>query len=423
VVHLGGHHLTAASALFEYVDASRTMAMPGAIVIAGRSTVFWRCRDRFGTGWPALPWGHLGTGPRPPSLQSLEEAGVDMAKLELMIDELFHFDSMSPPMALAGGQMRGAVEAAFASMVMYYNDRVGSGEMNIVVVAMLDACSRAYGSADSAGTLADWSKKIAYQFNQDNLHLTSKEADTGTNRIVEAVQQLGRSLGEVHSKLAAVLEAVTVISQLRTLVDELQAVARARTPAMSVSPSVAVRSPSPCTMLLPSVRGNMSVPSTPTRTITDVHAETFYCDCMSNQGQVPSNVTQKQHKSKAMMMLQYFNAMATKDERNEMLPDSVGSVRTPERRSEWRGRQREIAKLISNLLKGWLSDMFQGHSITSRSLKAETPLLVGGIDDRVRELKDKAEVPKMKPDQLELKFAEWRSRNEQRFAPSKKRKH
>mmetsp|Transcript_13334 Transcript_13334/g.33290 ORF Transcript_13334/g.33290 Transcript_13334/m.33290 type:complete len:122 (-) Transcript_13334:711-1076(-) len=51
VVHVTGHELKTTSALYEYVDANRAIAIPGARVLAG---------------WPALPWGHLGDGPLPP---------------------------------------------------------------------------------------------------------------------------------------------------------------------------------------------------------------------------------------------------------------------------------------------------------------------------------------------------------------------
>ena len=52
VVHVTGHDLKSTSALYEYVDADRALALPGALVLAG---------------WQALPWGHHGDGPSPPS--------------------------------------------------------------------------------------------------------------------------------------------------------------------------------------------------------------------------------------------------------------------------------------------------------------------------------------------------------------------
>ena len=102
--HTTGHELKNASALYEYVDASLALCMPGAIVLAG---------------WPPLPWGQLGHGPEPPSIFALEEIGVSREKLEYTIDILFNLDSASPPMLMKGGSLRPAVYAAFASIVMY----------------------------------------------------------------------------------------------------------------------------------------------------------------------------------------------------------------------------------------------------------------------------------------------------------------
>lgn len=51
VVHVTGHELkNSASALWEYIDAQLALCMPGALVLAG---------------WPAVPWGHNGSGPSP----------------------------------------------------------------------------------------------------------------------------------------------------------------------------------------------------------------------------------------------------------------------------------------------------------------------------------------------------------------------
>mmetsp|Transcript_11864 Transcript_11864/g.25028 ORF Transcript_11864/g.25028 Transcript_11864/m.25028 type:complete len:152 (-) Transcript_11864:739-1194(-) len=85
VVHVTGHELKTTSALYEYVDANRAIAIPGARVLAG---------------WPALPWGHLGDGPLPPSLKPLHEASIPESNLEDAIDNVFYLDSASPPMLL-----------------------------------------------------------------------------------------------------------------------------------------------------------------------------------------------------------------------------------------------------------------------------------------------------------------------------------
>ena len=54
-VHGSGHEFKGSSALYNYIDADRAIAVVPALVLAG---------------WPPLPWGHHGEaeGPKVPSL-------------------------------------------------------------------------------------------------------------------------------------------------------------------------------------------------------------------------------------------------------------------------------------------------------------------------------------------------------------------
>eukprot|EP00966_Prymnesium_polylepis_P267948 6189938-Prymnesium_polylepis.3 len=124
ISHLSGHATAGGSALQEYIDPSRALAIPGAQVLAGH---------------PALPWAQLGEGPRPPTLEALEELGVDVEELEGTMDTLFHLDSAAPPMLLRGGKLRPMIHTAFASMLMYHQERLDSGEMREVVVMLRGA--------------------------------------------------------------------------------------------------------------------------------------------------------------------------------------------------------------------------------------------------------------------------------------------
>ena len=86
VVHTTGHELKSKEgSLYEYVDASTPLCIPGAIVLAG---------------WPSLPWGTLGMGPHPPALEYLFMVKSETCKadqIDTVIDKLFHLDSSSPP--------------------------------------------------------------------------------------------------------------------------------------------------------------------------------------------------------------------------------------------------------------------------------------------------------------------------------------
>ena len=127
--------------LYNYIDANRTIALAGGLTMAG---------------WPPHPWGQLGEGPRPASLAALVDIGIDMGRLDLLIDSIFNLDSCSPPMLLQGGSNRpmvsvlsnhdpdpdpipdlsldpkpdpNQVEAALASMLMYHSERKRTGEV------------------------------------------------------------------------------------------------------------------------------------------------------------------------------------------------------------------------------------------------------------------------------------------------------
>ena len=45
------------------------------------------------------------------------------------MDTIFHLDSAAPPMLLRGGKLRPVIHTAFASMLMYHQERLDSGEM------------------------------------------------------------------------------------------------------------------------------------------------------------------------------------------------------------------------------------------------------------------------------------------------------
>ena len=79
-------------------------------------------------GWPAFPWGQLGTGPVPPTLDVLKDLSVDRAKVEALVDTLFHLDSASPPMLRQGQRLRIIVHTSLASMIMYMSEREEAGE-------------------------------------------------------------------------------------------------------------------------------------------------------------------------------------------------------------------------------------------------------------------------------------------------------
>ena len=114
-----GHQLTSVSALYEYLGANLVVTMPAAVALAG---------------WTPFPWGQIGKGPSRPTLQSLESLGVRPTDLEGIIDVTFNLHAGSPPMYLQEGALRPTIRTAFASLVMYYDDRRQAAEVPCVQV-------------------------------------------------------------------------------------------------------------------------------------------------------------------------------------------------------------------------------------------------------------------------------------------------
>eukprot|EP00966_Prymnesium_polylepis_P146293 3379125-Prymnesium_polylepis.1 len=245
-VNTTAHDLTKTSAFFEYVDATRAGCMPGSVVLGD---------------WPALPWGHMGMGPKPPSLAPLMDMGVSQEQLDTLIDEIFRLDSATCPLLWREGSLRPMVEAAFASELMYFEERrtcsTGS-EMEHVLKVMLDelrALSRAEGGielcdGDAAATICRWGEAIKLQFDLDNFHLTARSVDTNSAQMVAALQGLGRTVGNLHAQVA---------SLQRQIKAQPTAPAAAATPSRGAPASpTAVSPPAPVTEPAPSPASALS---------------------------------------------------------------------------------------------------------------------------------------------------------------------
>ena len=196
VSHMTGHTFRGVSALYEYVDADRALALVGALVAAG---------------WPALPWGQHGDGPSPPSLDALRDTAEDVDLLEQpppdaadgersLIDLIFNLDDASPPMLLVDGALRPMVHIAIASMIMYHDARMAAGEMRPVCLKLIEVLGRSGVTADK---LSEWGDTIRAKFDTANAHLLMGRSATGDGGVAQVVRALGRSLSEMKSELGA----------------------------------------------------------------------------------------------------------------------------------------------------------------------------------------------------------------------------
>ena len=78
------------------------------------------------------------------------------------------------------------MEAAFAHLVMWYEERFRCGEMTAVQDKLIHAYKAAYHCLDRVAhdELIRWGKSIHDKFVQDNLHLTARDATRGDVQVL-----------------------------------------------------------------------------------------------------------------------------------------------------------------------------------------------------------------------------------------------
>lgn len=339
-VNTTGHDLTSMTALWEYLRARLALCMPGAVVLSG---------------FPAFPWGQLGKGPQPPTLEALVVGGVSMERLEEYVDRLFSFHDRTPIMLRKGGELRPMVLATVATLIMYYQERFQAHEMELVLASMRDAhAAMSMPHVDAHSILIEWGRAIRARFDVDNVHLTGMHAHSGFQQTIAALQQLGGSVSRLHASQSATGDSV---ASLVAAVERLEAAMRARTapPAAGVPSPTAMPPPprpapaatppqeapaampqgelSPFASPLPSLQVTSAVPASghfgslgsdatqqPANgeyKLKGVEAADFYLHCMALGGNVPK--TSSQDESRAKLCFDWFNDMASPSEREQLL--------------------------------------------------------------------------------------------------------
>ncbi len=341
-MHVTAHDMTPHSAFFEYIDCTRAGCMPGSVVLGG---------------WDALPWGQMGMGPVPPSIDVVVERGgssgglVDVVALENCIDHLFRIDKAAAPMLMREGHLRPMVHAAFASLVMYFDERRGANEMGIVLSRMCD-CLQRFGLSEGAApvVLTRWGVALKHKFDFDNLFLRGRSADTGIVQVVAALHSLGRTVSGLHSTLGALERKVSGLLSAAppstpspphlsrwssdTLSSSRSGSASAALPAPddtalalqgdgagdALPPPPLPPSPNAFSGLLPASNADI------VHTLTSRNAQNVWIELMSkNGGYLPNRWSTKQEKNKAKILLEWFNAMATEEEKSSMKAKDDGT--------------------------------------------------------------------------------------------------
>lgn len=127
--------------------------------------------------------------------------------------------------------MRPAVEAAFASQVMYYEERVKEGECHDVSLRMQSVLVRlilASGLIAAHDTLCAWGKCLRAQFYRDNRGLVMKEkaglsaqVTVILNKLQEEVKMLRVENDSLHEHMR------TMTTQQAALIDHMGTIANA----------------------------------------------------------------------------------------------------------------------------------------------------------------------------------------------------
>lgn len=210
VARASDHELNCA--MENYIEPERALLTPTLLVLLG---------------WPNMPWGELGSMPKHATLLALGEH-VDAARLTDMMHDLFHIDSSSPHMFKAGGGLRLPLEAAFATMIMFHEERRKAKEMCELRMRMLDAWATAFYNVDFGDDgkncgekwIEKWGKVIRRKFDMDNLHITVPKKSTDMTPLIKVVQNLREDVKEPIAEVKELL--VSMNEKLDRVLDKFE---------------------------------------------------------------------------------------------------------------------------------------------------------------------------------------------------------
>ena len=213
-----GHEMKGSSAIWDYVDAAHSVCMAGGVVLAA---------------WPAFPWGQLGRGPSAPSLIVLSTLTVPVTieSLNSTIDTLFNIYSTTAPQLQQGGRLRPMVNASFAAMLMYHEERlVGDGmgpEMRGSCMKLEASVRKQLRPPNARALILEWGRAIMGKFKLDNARLYGMGLDSGHAQMAQSMRLLGNVVGELKT---------IVVQQSRTISALQEQLCGLSGPAVSTAP-------------------------------------------------------------------------------------------------------------------------------------------------------------------------------------------
>lgn len=386
-----GHDLTQVSALYEYVAANLSLGIPGSTVLAG---------------WEPVPFGQLGTGPKPASLVALCSVGVTAESLAHVIDDVFSLqEGFSPPMAMAGGPLRPFIECAFATMVMYYQERCIASEMREVNNRLLDSCARLLGMLPSVAntTLSSWGSIIKAAFVKDNVR--SRHECPEVSALQEQVAVLGQTVAHVgalvksmHQELMllrAALSAGLTVSPAATAVGTtattgattatissegvnsppMGSVAAAAAAATAVElASAALLASAERNKAWGSLQAAGSRDCAP-KTLAGVPLTEFYLQAKLTSFEKAANQLKSADRLRAKLAVEWMDAMATDEEMRQLVTKDTAS-----------GVRSRVVHVLEMLLRDYLLSLF--NKLNTEPGKVDPkPMLVGTIETKIKQLK------------------------------------
>jgi uncharacterized coiled-coil protein SlyX len=157
-----------------------------------------------------------------PGLDCLQEVGVDLEQLNLVIDEINDIHSASNPSFQKGGRLRPFILACAATQIMYYSERVVSSPSSpsgFVCIEMRDVCLKlqkvvgqdykvSFGGMVPNGnvhlTLLKWSEHIRLNFDLINLDTVTRIDISGSQLAAQnkVIQKFGDNVSALNSGFA-----------------------------------------------------------------------------------------------------------------------------------------------------------------------------------------------------------------------------
>lgn len=414
-VHTTGHDCRIQSAYFEYIDANRALSIVGATVLAG---------------WRAFPYGRTGKGPVPASWEPILGLGIEEDSIEGFITDVFRLDNACPPPVRPRGKLWQAVQAAAATMVMWYPQRCDAGELRRVRLAMTESLSKtipiACEGSQPHNILLIWASHISMKWKQDNLHLTCSADNDAQTQMNIVVSEIGKTVANLQTLVVGLQRQLTSLRKSATPArldtDTPQPTAAAdtvdTTQHASAPPAVAPSAgrpfssggnpsdghsavpPAALTQLLQPTRG-VEHASAGHESLAGFTAASLYLEYTALSRNMPL-ILKKQDQDRARVAVHWFDTFATNEEVDLLIDRHQADTGIK------RLCAQKLNKLcVARLLQGYKEAKALDASIKIPNLKG-CDLAVGAFQNRIRDLEKK----NVKIDVQRIAFAAFRRQYE-----------